>query len=101
MSNKWVHLTAQTPDKYGRTWTLQMYERCTTCGQPDNMSECNHTKLPVDQVIELGGTPARSRSTQFPCPKCNVGAGRGCVSVGANGRSSHIKGWHEERIRDI
>ena len=30
-------------------------ELCPECGQPDNCGDCDHTPLPHDEVIELGG----------------------------------------------
>jgi hypothetical protein len=42
-------------DRFGRTWDFPKNELCPKCGQPDSVGDCNHKKLPDDQVLELGG----------------------------------------------
>ena len=43
-------------DLFGVDWPgVPSNERCQQCGQPDNCGDCNHSRLPDDQVELLGG----------------------------------------------
>lgn len=43
-------------DTFGRKWPFPLRELCPTCRQPDNMGECNHQPLAINEVEEIGGT---------------------------------------------
>ncbi len=45
----------RTLDKFGTVWDNPIWDKCPTCGQPDNCGECNHKRLKMNDVIELGG----------------------------------------------
>lgn len=55
-------------DRYGRTWRLPKGELCPECGQPDSCGDCNHKKLPLDKVKELGG---KNEAKTCPCNDIN------------------------------
>lgn len=41
-------------DKFGRIWDMRPWDLCDECGQPDNCGDCNHNKLTIDEVKEIG-----------------------------------------------
>jgi ribosomal protein S27AE len=50
-------------DKFGRWWRTEnpLEAFCPQCGQPDTEGECNHRKIPEDEVKELGGLLKKPR----------------------------------------
>ena len=42
-------------DIFGVEWKIPKKELCPTCGQPDNLGDCSHQKLTLDEVKILGG----------------------------------------------
>ena len=56
----------ETLDRFGRVWSNPIWDKCPVCGQPDNCGECNHKKLNLKDVIELGGfCPEQELLTHF------------------------------------
>jgi hypothetical protein len=47
-------------DNFGRRWPIE-YQVCPTCGQPDNVGDCDHTELTLEQALQLGAYPETVR----------------------------------------
>ena len=61
-------------DSHGRGWPeinpyfigdLRFHEVCDVCGQPDNVGECQHGALSVDDVFEMGGLPTLAEAREY------------------------------------
>lgn len=72
-------------DCFGRFWDIvPLQKRCHECGQPDSLGKCSHKKLPISEVLKLGGSPNDEEFTILTevaeeegkcgiCPKCKAG----------------------------
>ena len=49
---------------FGRVWRLPKAELCQKCGQPDNVGDCNHKRLPLADALDLG---ADIQAKRCPC----------------------------------
>lgn len=66
MTSTLTHEVIMPKDKYNRFWNLPDNELCPTCSQPDSIGDCNHARLSVRNVIDLGGTLSRPERRNLP-----------------------------------